>query len=140
MNTERNDTVWLGKMKGFCQELERFLCVSGCGWIHVPPNHFGFYDNLCEMSAECSYVSDINIIDNQANFERIFEIQSMARKILVCMGTHPDACVFRGNTPFFQKALFIALSLAVEHQDACKDFQNFQKVGIYLPEAATTCS
>jgi hypothetical protein len=139
MTTERNDMVWLATMKKFCEELDAFLrCKQqDFSWVRMPRNEDGSFDNLCEMSASCVYRSDINTAKYQ---HEIFEIQSRARKILVYMGQHPAMKIYKHyttGTPFFEKALFIALALAVEHQDALPpNHQTFN----HLLEAATACS
>jgi hypothetical protein len=147
MSVERNDAVWLGKMNEFCKELDVFMrCKENdLSWGQMPQNEDGSLKNLCEMSATCVYRSGINTANHK---NEIFEIQSRARKILVYMGEHPAMKIFTHyttGTPFFEKTLFMALALAVEHQDvltkepeAAKD--NKSAHINHLLEAATTCS
>jgi hypothetical protein len=132
---ERNDTMWLTKMKSFCEELQLYIRSKNHMEFPetVPSNEKGVFDNLCEMSTECTYMSEIDIKKHNAI---IFEVQSMARKLLVEIATH-HAMAFRGESgrvPFFEKPLFTALALAVEHQDMCKNIDN------NLREALSICS
>jgi hypothetical protein len=126
MFTENNHANWLANMKGFCEELDLFLRshTSILSWVNMPDNKAGIFDKLCSMSTDCTYVSDIDNVKHQA---AIIEIQLMARKTLVYMSTHPAMKAYRHTdavAPFFEKPLFIALALAVEHQDACKNPAN----------------
>jgi hypothetical protein len=130
MKCEENHSVWLTKMKLFCQELEVYLHAYQCKTFPktMPCNENGEFDHLCEMSTRCTYISDIDIVQHNAI---IFEIQSMARRLLIEIGKHPGMAFqsHQQSVPFFEKPLLIALSLAVEHQMHMH----------YLPQAKTIC-
>jgi hypothetical protein len=138
-NYDENHSTWLTKMKFFCEELELYL--RGFSYDEssiafpkcVPTNRGGEFDHLCEMSTQCVYVSGIDIDKHDII---IFEIQSMARRLLVEIGRYPTMAFLTGqrDIPFFEKPLLIAISLAVEH--------GMQKNGTrsYLPQARTRCS
>jgi hypothetical protein len=146
-NCDENHSTWLTKMKFFCEELELYL--GGFSYDEssiafpksVPANKNGEFDHLCEMSTQCAYVSGI---DTHKHDVIIFEIQSMARKLLVEIGRHPTMAFLTGqrDSPFFEKTLLIAISLAVEHQMHTIDTHGMHKNGSrsYLPRVKTRCS
>lgn len=134
MFKEYNDTLWLENMRLFCEELDVYLSLEHTDFPSATPlgpcEDFG---NLYKVSTDCTYASEI---DHGKHDAKIFDIQSMARKLLVSMGRHP-AIKFRGDPPFFEKALCMALTLAVEHQDVCKRRISNKT---HLLGSVTTCS
>jgi hypothetical protein len=135
----RNDAQWLAKMELFCSELKLYLFSETHVTFprSVPDNQEGLFDNLCEMSVRCAYVSEIDTVQHGPSIVRI---QKLARCLLRDVGRHPAMEYTADYTklgPFFEKALFTALTLGVEHQDACGDtFRGDAN----LPVATTTCS
>ena len=140
MKCGENHTEWLQKMKSFCEELKLYLhnCVCDESFQifsrYAPENTNGDFDNLCEMSTQCTYVSGIDTEEHDAT---IFQIQYMARRLLVEIGKHQTHNFQSDRSePFFEKTLLIAISLAVEHQMHMGDAGGMQR---YLPQAKTRC-
>lgn len=142
MICEENHALWLNKMKYFCQELDLYLHDFSCNGPSitfpksVPINKNGKFDHLCEMSTQCTYISGIDI---QLHNCIIFEIQSMARRLLIEIGAHPTMIfqTHERNIPFFEKPLFIAIALGVEHQMNANNARGMQ---LHLFPAKTRCS
>jgi hypothetical protein len=131
-------TKWLINMKLFCVELGLYLdTATHVTFPKTPPNNsHGLFNHLCEMSTQSAYVSNIDIMQHNII---IFEIQSLARKLLTQVGTHP-AMTFSGeyrSSPFFEQTLLTAVTLAVEHQQ--DKFSN-KYVNTNLPLEEIACS
>ena len=142
MICDENHTIWLTKMKYFCQELDMYLHdfsrdESSLAFPKTLPNNtHGKFDHLCEMSTQCTYMSGIDI---QLHKSIIYEIQATARRLLKEIAAHPTMTFqsYQRNVPFFEKALFIAIALGVEHQMNASNAWGMQN---YLSQATTRCS
>jgi hypothetical protein len=142
MHLEENHTLWLEKMKLFCEELAVYLndCRYNIPLVlfskSMPVNENGEFDNLCEMSTQCNYVSNIDILQHTL---MIFDIQSMARRLLMEIGKHP-MMTFQSNQQelaFFERPLLVAISLGVEHQ---MNANHGRRMDSYPVQSKTRCS
>lgn len=119
---------WLFDMALFYEELQLFICdlppnTDASQLVQIPAQvkDDPRFQNLCRVSTECKYVSDIPIKDCRQAVEIV---NDLARETFKTVLSHPTFSTFSkpfNNPPFFEKAMVIGTSLAVEHDI---DFDN----------------
>lgn len=119
---------WLFDMALFYEELQLFIRdlspnTDASQLVQIPAQvkDDPRFQNLCRVSTECKYVSDIPIKYCRQAVEIVHDL---ARDTFKTVLSHPTFSTFSGPfhyPPFFEKAMVIGTSLAVEHDI---DFDN----------------